>query len=379
LSDQFLNTQDIAFSYKSKFLAGLLSKRAFAGPLFVAIGDRYQCNYSCIFCEWFSPLVKKKRHQITSSDCLSVDIYRKLIKELSELGTKVILIGNIEEPFLDADLIEKIKYTKEHNLKCFLITNGSCINEENAEHLVNLKLDYLNISLNAGTPETYPRIHTTETQETFKRITKMVSLIERIKEKNKTDLPRIRLSMVVCNRNYRDVVTFVELCQKTGVKNALIKRVINVTKEITDELELTPKQEEETKQFLVEALRYAKKHDINMDMEWTEWTSSQEKQANENKPCYYGWLFSVIDADGNVYPCCFQDRNPTCAFGNIRKDDFNTVWFSQKYQDFRRDFKNIDERRQIGCKCNQPSCLFNNRQVYEILHKPYFLPFTHAI
>ena len=284
MSDQFLNTEDITFSYKSKFLAGLLSKRAFTGPLFVAIGDRYQCNYRCIFCEWFSPLVKKKRPQVTSSDCLTLDVYKKLVKELSALGTKVILIGNIEEPFLDTDLIEKIKYTKEQNLKCFLITNGSRINEENAEQLVNLKLDYLNVSLNAGTPETYPRIHTTETQETFKRITSMVSLIERIKEKNRTDLPRIRLSMVVCNRNYRDVGKFIELCQETGVKNALIKRVINATKEITDELELTPKQEEETKQSLVEALRYAKEHDINVDMEWTEWTSSQEKQVNGNIP-----------------------------------------------------------------------------------------------
>lgn len=379
MSDQFLNTEDIAFSYKSKFLAGLLSKRAFTGPLFVAIGDRYQCNYRCIFCEWFSPLVKKKRPQVTSSDCLTLIVYKKLVKELSALGTKVILIGNIEEPFLDTDLIEKIKYTKEQNLKCFLITNGSRINEENAEQLVNLKLDYLNVSLNAGTPETYPRIHTTETQETFRRITSMVSLIEGIKEKNKTDLPLIRLSMVVCNRNYQDVMKFIELCQETGVKNALIKRVINATEEITYELALTTEQEEETKQSLVDALKYAKEHDINVDMEWTEWTNPQENQLKGNIPCYYGWLFSVVDADGNVYPCCFQDRNSSCAIGNIGKDDFSTLWFSQKYQDFRKSFKDIDKRKQIGCNCNQPSCLFNNRQVYEILHKPYFLPVTHAI
>ncbi len=246
------------------------------------------------------------------------------------MGTKVILIGNIEEPFLDTHLIEKIEYTKEHNLKCFLITNGSRINEENAEQLVNLKLDYLNVSLNAGTPETYPRIHTTETQETFRRITSMVSLIEKIKEKKQTNLPRIRLSMVVCNRNYRDVVKFVELCQKTGAKDALIKRVINATKEITDELRInTWTRRKKLKQFLVEALKICKRTRYQFGHGMAEWMNSQENQVKENTPCYYGWLFSVIDADGNVYPCCFQDRNPSCAIGNIRKDDFSTIWFSR--------------------------------------------------
>lgn len=376
MSNHFFNTKDTDFSYKSKVLAGILSKKAFTGPYFVAIGDRYQCNYKCIFCEWFSPLVRKKRTQIISAHYLSLDVYRKLVRDLSELGTKVILIGNIEEPFLDTQLIEKIRYTKKHNLKCFLITNGSLINEENVEKIVELKLDYLNVSINAGTPETYPRIHTTETEETFERIISMVSLIEKLKEKKKTKFPRTRLSMVVCNRNYHDIVKLVKLCQEIGVKSVLIKRFISSTKEITEELELTPTQEEETKRYLAEALEFARKHNINVDMEWTEWTGAQKTRVKNNTPCYYGWLFSVVDANGNVYPCCFQNRGPSSAIGNVNKDDFRTLWLSKKYQYFRKQFKNIEARRQMGYQCNQPSCFFNNKQVYEILHKPYLLPLT---
>lgn len=378
MSDPFFNIKDVDFSYKSKVFAGILSKRAFVGPYLVVIGGKYSCNYRCIFCEWFSPLIKKLRNKIRSPYCyMNMDVYRGLVRELSALGTKIILIGNIEEPFMDAQLIEKIKYAKQHNLRCFLITNGSLINKENAEKIVNLKLDYLNVSINAGTPETYPRIHTTETEETFERIVSMVSLIEKLKEKKRTIFPRTRLSMVVCNRNYQDIAKFVELCQEIGVKNALIKKFISSSKEITEELELTPGQEEETKKYLVEALKFAKKYNINVDMEWTEWIGSQKTQVKkEDMPCYYGWLFSVIDANGNVHPCCFQDRSPSCTIGNIRKDNFSTLWFSKKYQDFRRKFKNIDERRQMGYLCNQPSCFFNNKQIYEILHKPYLLPIT---
>jgi len=370
--------RDADFLYKSKVFTGILSRRAFVGPFFVAIGDRYHCNYRCIFCEWFSPLLKQVRKQIASQNCMSIDDFKRVTRDLSELGTKVLLIGNIEEPFLDAQLMEKIEYAKQHKLRCFLITNGSLINEENAEKIVDLKLDYLNVSINATTPETYPKIHINQTEDTFQRIVSMMSLIEKLKEKKRTSFPRTRLSMVVCNRNYQDTAKLVELCHEIGVKNALIKRFISSTKEIVEELELTSKQEEETKRYLATASESAKQLGVNIDMEWAEWTSAQRAPSNLNMPCYYGWLFSVIDADGNVYPCCFQERSPSSAIGNIRKDEFSTLWSSKEYQAFRRNFKNIEGRRELGYLCNQPSCFFNNKQVYDILHKPYLIPTTHS-
>ena len=377
LSDSFLNMAEADFLYKSNVLAGILLRRAFAGPYIAVVGDRYRCNFRCIFCEWFSPLVKEVRKEVFNSDWyLDMDVYKRLVRELSALGTRIILIGNIEEPFTDPQLLDKIKYAKQYQLGCFLITNGSLMNEENAEKIVDLRLDYLNVSINAGTRKTYPHIHTTETEETFDRITSMVSLIEKLKEKKRTSFPRTRLSMVVCNRNYTEIVKFVELCQSIGVKNALIKRFITSSKEIAEELELTNRQEQETRKYLAEALKSAKKYGINVDTEWIEWTNSQKTDVSKTMPCYYGWLFSVIDADGNVYPCCFQDRSSSCAIGSIRKDDFSKLWFSKKYQDFRRTFKNIDERKQMGYLCNQPSCFFNNKQVYDILNKPYLLPIT---
>jgi Predicted Fe-S oxidoreductases len=371
LSEHFLDSKDIGLSYKTKVLAGILSKRAFAGPCFVTIGDRYQCNYRCIFCEWFSPLVRNKRPQVSGSDSLSLEDYRQLVTQLSELGTKVILIGNIEEPFLDGQLLEKIEYTKQQKLKCFVITNGSLLNEKNAETIVNLGLDYLNVSLNAGTAETYPKIHTTETPETFDRIVSMVSFIERTKKAKGTTLPLVRLSMVVCNRNYPEITKFLQLAQTMGINNVLIKRFVSVTSEIVTELELTPEQEEEIKKVLTEAVKFAKENSINLALEWSEWTGAQKAHTEENMPCYFGWLFSVVDADGNLYPCCFQNHSQASAIGNIKQASFQTLWQSEKYQHFRRQSKNIVDRREMGYLCNQPSCYFNNKQVNDILHKPY--------
>lgn len=368
MSKRFFASKGMGFWYKVKAFVGILTKRPLVGPYFVTVGDRYQCNYQCIFCEWFSPLVKKKRSQVSGSDYLSVDVYKKLVGQLSVLGTKVILIGNIEEPFLDTELMEKIQYTKAHNLQCFIITNGSLLNEKNAEQIVDLKLDYLNVSLNAGSPETYPKIHTTETAGTYNRIVSMITHIEELKVKKQTPYPHIRLSMVVCNRNYQDITKFVELSYKIGVKSVLIKKFISVTKEIIEKLELTPRQEEETQQYIKEAIHFAKKHNINIDLEWSEWPSAQTTHIKENIPCYFGWLFCVIDANGNLYPCCFQERTPTSLIGNIKDKDFKSLWRSERYQSFRKQSKNIVARRKMGYMCNQPSCFYNNKQVYDTIH-----------
>ncbi len=315
---------------------------------------------------------KKLRDEIRSPDYyMDMDIYKRLVKELSILGTKIILIDYLE-PFMDPQLIEKIKYVKECNLGCIVITNGSLLNEENVEKLVDLRLDYLNVSVNAGTPETYPKIHLTETEGTFERIKSMISLIERTKKEKGTVFPHIRLSMVVCNRNYRDIVKFVELCQETGVKNALIKKLISWSREIAEELGLTHSQVIEMEEYLVEAQKSAKEYGIHLDIEKGELIDSQKTQ---DVPCYYGWLFSMIDGNGNVHPCCFQDRGQSCTIGNIKEDNFSTLWFSKKYQDFRKMNKNIDERRKMGYLCNEPSCFFNNQQIHNILQKPYTFTF----
>ena len=374
MSASFLDSKNVGLLYKSKVFAGILSKKAFVGPYVVVIGGKYTCNYKCVFCEWFSGIGKKFGEEINADCYVNLDVYQNLVRELSALGTKIILIDYLE-PFTDPDLIEKITITKQNNLRCIVITNGSLINEQNAEKLVNLKLDYLNISINSGKAETYPLIHLNETEETFERIVSMIKLIQKLKKQKRTIFPQIRLSMVIFNRNYQEIERFVELCNETGVKNAIIKKMVPTSKEIADELNLTNEQEKEMKGNLARALKTAKKHKINVDVEWGD---SLESKKAESLPCYYGWLFSFVDVSGYVHPCCFQDRDPNCSMGNIREDSFTNLWFSEKYRDFRKNYRSIDKRRKMGCQCNHPSCFSNNQQIYKILHEPYLLPVTHG-
>ncbi len=50
-------------------------------------------------------------------------------------------------------------------------------------------------------------------------------------------------------------------------------------------------------------------------------------------PCYAGWLYARIEADGEVIPCCRGHRFPV---GNIFKEEFFSIWNGEREREFRR-------------------------------------------
>jgi MoaA/NifB/PqqE/SkfB family radical SAM enzyme len=67
-------------------------------------------------------------------------------------------------------------------------------------------------------------------------------------------------------------------------------------------------------------------------------------------PCYKGWTFCWILANGDVVPCC--DCN--IPLGNINNETFESIWYSKKYYELRRSM--TTPHRGIinisACKCD---------------------------
>ena len=73
--------------------------------------------------------------------------------------------------------------------------------------------------------------------------------------------------------------------------------------------------------------------------------------------CPRPWLTTLVDWDGLVVPCCF-DKNGEFPMGNVSTSDFDSVWSSKNYQNFRK--KMVKNRNSIKiCKnCNYGIGLF---------------------
>ena len=83
-------------------------------------------------------------------------------------------------------------------------------------------------------------------------------------------------------------------------------------------------------------------------------------------PCYIGWFFSIILADGTVNPCCQCLR----SVGSLKTQHFKDIWNSTEYCQLRRQMSNIPKTRgEIkGCRCNNCGFALNNLSMHRFLH-----------
>jgi radical SAM protein with 4Fe4S-binding SPASM domain len=83
-------------------------------------------------------------------------------------------------------------------------------------------------------------------------------------------------------------------------------------------------------------------------------------------PCYYGWLWVMIDSDGKVYPCC-RCYEP---LGDIYRNNFSEIWHGNAYRHYRKETIKINRHGTPigGCNCSSCANFDGNLRVYRALH-----------
>jgi len=106
------------------------------------------CNRKCFFCP-------KSDHTLfpNKKEYMSLKLYTQLLEELSSYSFKGrISLCGLSEPFLHKGLDQFVAITKKYCPQSYLdiLTNGDFLTIENTQHLFNLGLDNLKISMYDG-------------------------------------------------------------------------------------------------------------------------------------------------------------------------------------------------------------------------------------
>lgn len=75
--------------------------------------------------------------------------------------------------------------------------------------------------------------------------------------------------------------------------------------------------------------------------ETSESSVGQEQSIVDSIPCYAGWIYSKITANGDVIPCCKAHKKP---MGNIYNDSFKTIWNGKQQKLFRHKGKHVSKK-----------------------------------
>jgi MoaA/NifB/PqqE/SkfB family radical SAM enzyme len=353
---------------------GLTGGRAPCGPLTAQIGISDPCNHRCVFC-WDHP--PDDRESADTGDrfagarpgVMSLQQFVEIVDDLHAMGTRRIDLVGRGEPLTNRHALDMIRYAKTHDMQLMMVTNGSRLSERIAEGLVEARIDRINVSLNAGTPETYPHIHVTETPENYLKVKRNLRFLSDCKTAAGSGVPFLSLTFVINSKNAFEIAEMIEVSHEVGAQNA--EFVHAVLHDGTSDLAMNAAQYRAFQDSLPAARARAAALGVRSNLE-TLAVSTPPYMPSQMVgptvvPCYVGWYYTTILGNGSVMPCC-QCASPV---GHLTKERrFADVWASSEYAEFRAAAKSLPEKsdRLMSCECDNCQLRPRNLAIHNFLH-----------
>jgi MoaA/NifB/PqqE/SkfB family radical SAM enzyme len=302
---------------------------------------------------------------------MSLQDFTAIIDDLYALGTRRIDLVARGEPLLNKAAIDMVAYAKNKGMYVDMVSNASPLTPQKNLALVNAGLDRLQVSLNAGIPETYPKIHVTETSENYLKVkANLRDLSQRRRELGK-NTPYIRVGFVISAINCFEIREMLEAAVEVGADEAVFSHT--TVHRATQDLKLDETAYARFSESLPAAMAYAKETGIRSNLATLAATlppyMAKEGFAGAPPmvPCYAGWYSVMILGNGSVMGCCQCTRSLGKAGADQR---FRDIWNSEGYQTFRQAARNLPTPNQAlaGCECDNCSLRARNISVHNLLH-----------
>ncbi|MFA5156612.1 MAG: radical SAM protein [Candidatus Omnitrophota bacterium] len=315
-------------------LKGIISGRyAYKGPDVVQIDLTDKCDCGCTACWLHSPFLNKPPHGDFPE--LEYGAVINLIDELKRRGTKELIFSGGGEPFMHPRIWQVLEYAQGANLRFRLNTNLALLDEKDILRLTSFrKLVSVTASVWSGRQDLYAFLHNRPAQQ-FLRVKQNLRALNAARKKGM----EVKLYAVISNLNYFDLKAIAAMAQETGC-TGIEFGVIDAVAGATDRLLLNEDQLDILKNGflkLVNRMKNKKVRIVNKGLFLRRISSpgaarGEYDGAVSKTPCYAGWFFLRVRANGSVNSCLKSHRFPV---GNIYKESFGAIWNGRKQQFFR--------------------------------------------
>lgn len=283
------------------------------------------CQLKCLVCDTASG---KMKDTVVGCGFLKFSNFKKFIDNHPQI--KEIELSNCGELFLNPEIVDIIRYGKEQGLE-LSAGNGSNFNDitdEALEALVKYKFDYLSISLDGASQETYVQYRV---GGDFDKVINNIKKLNEYKKKYNSPFPELGWQFIVFGHNEHELPKARKMAKELGME---FKPKLNCSKEYSP----------------IKNIEFVKKELGGQSI------SREEHEIRRGYAfavaCLQLWHQPQINFDGTLLGCCINFRS---GFGNVFEDGLEKCLKSEKYVYAKKMLqKKVPARADIPCiKCSK--------------------------
>ncbi|WP_297276690.1 radical SAM protein [uncultured Brachyspira sp.] len=288
-------------------------------PYSIQIETIKACNFRCNYCAYSSLKIEPYIMQL--------DVFKNISNSLCKFPSKIknFIFSGLGEPLINKDIFKMISLIKntDHVENTTVLTNGSLLNENNIDNILNTYIDEIRISLQGITEEDYYKI---------------------------------------CGYkiNFKEFVDNIEYLYKNRGNTKIALKIADIAIDTEDKQKKFFELFEDKADYLI----IQKISPLQNIVNYTDIISDYSKGVYiENKTnclvCPQPFYSMQILADGRVAPCCSLNLDsPT--IGNINSKNIYDIWNDNKLRDLRIRMLKGNRNLIGGCKkCNYPEFQYN--------------------
>jgi radical SAM protein with 4Fe4S-binding SPASM domain len=295
------------------------------------------CNLACRMC-----LVRYRPKLGKREGAMCFHTFKSIVDELPHLE-KVTLQG-LGEPLLAPDLFRMIEYAAERGIRMGFNTNGTLLTPDASERLVRVGLDWLHVSLDGASAETYEDVRH---GSNFARVRQNVIGLVRARRRLGSERPRIMLVFVAMRRNVGELPALVRLASEWGVGALWVQNLshsfddTNPSGSYRDIREYAEREalwgegdRAEIERIFGEAVTLG--DELGVELRLPRLEEPVRAPRRQGQPgCHWPFESAYVTHDGKVQPCCMVMGSDRSVLGDVKAQRFRAIWRGTEYADFR--------------------------------------------
>ena len=273
----------------------------------------HRCNLRCVGCVHYDN---------EGPGDLSLEFFRSILDE-SVPWVVQYRFCSLGEPLMNRDMPEILELAARAGVGSNLMTNGTLISPELAEHMIaKCRLDILTFSIDGASAEMCERLRR---GLKFEDLLAGIAAVVEAKRRHGADRPVVQANTIAMRENIDELPDLVRLAARVGIEDVNV-HFLTVEGETGFANSLFDEPDLQADRFS-EARRVAQEFGVVLHL------PPDIADEGFRKRCYLPWDTLIIDTDGTARLCYFSWEEPV---GNVVEDGgIRAVWNNALYQTVR--------------------------------------------